>query len=135
MQENIRQDLELTAQHSTNLHSTVYYLKTQDCYKLNNSMLKSNITNLQFILDNKPQYSISFDKQQEKNRFQPAGLPTIWFLGTSVRYGIETQSKAEQRTSQNWKPKPNRKTELPTIRFGFGSVRFGVWFSVKKRPG
>jgi len=29
-------------------------------------MLKSNITNLQFILDNKPQYSISFDKQQEK---------------------------------------------------------------------
>ena len=66
MQENIRQDLELTAQHNTNLHSTVYYLKTQDCYKLNNSMLKSNITNLQFILDNKPQYSISFDKQQEK---------------------------------------------------------------------
>jgi len=51
--------------------STVYYLKTQDCYKLNNSMLKSNITNLQFILDNKPQYSISFDKQHEKkNRFQ-----------------------------------------------------------------
>ena len=74
MQENIRQDLELTAQHSTNLHSTVYYLKTQDCYKLNNSMLKSNITNLQFILDNKPQYSISFDKQQEKNRFQPASI-------------------------------------------------------------
>jgi len=37
-------------------------------------MLKSNITNLQFILDNKPQYSISFDKQQEKNRFQPAGI-------------------------------------------------------------
>ena len=53
MQENIRQDLELTAQHSTNLHSTVYYLKTQDCYKLNNLMLKSNITNLQFIFDNK----------------------------------------------------------------------------------
>ena len=66
MQENIRQDLELTAQHNTNLHNTVYYLKTQDCYKLNNSMLKSNITNLQFILDKKPQYSISFDKQQEK---------------------------------------------------------------------
>jgi len=29
-------------------------------------MLKSNITNLQFILDNKPQYSTSFDKQQKK---------------------------------------------------------------------
>ena len=79
MQENIKQDLELTAQHSTNLHSTIYYLKTQDCYKLNNSMLKSNITNLQFILDNKPQYSINFDKQQEKNRF----------LGISVfRFGM-----------------------------------------------
>ena len=75
-------------------------------------MLKSNITNLQFILDNKPRYSISFDKQQEKNRF----------LGISVRYDIETEAEAEHRTSQNWKPKPNRKTELPTFRFGFGSV-------------
>ena len=75
-------------------------------------MLKSNITNLQFILDNKPQYSISFDKQQEKNRF----------LGISVRYGIETETEPNYRTSQNWKPKPNRKNELPTIRFGFGSV-------------
>ena len=65
------------------------------------SMLKSNITNLQFILDNKPQYSISFDKQQKKNRFQPAGLPTIWFLGFSVWYGIETEAETEHRTSQN----------------------------------
>jgi len=40
------------------------------------------------------------------------------FLGTSVRYDIETEAEAEHRTSQNWKPKPNRKTELPTIRFG-----------------
>ena len=80
-------------------------------------MLKSNITNLQFILDNKPQYSISFDKQQEKK------LGSVRFLGTSVRYGIETE--AEHRTSQNWKPKPNRKTELPTIRFG--SVRCSVF--------
>ena len=64
-------------------------------------MLKSNIINLPFILDNKPQYSISFDKQHEKNRFQPAGLPTIRFLGTSVRYGIETEAEAEHRTSQN----------------------------------
>ena len=110
MQENIRYDLELTAQHSTNLHSTVYYLKTQDCYKLNNSMLKSNITNLQFILDNKPQYSIPFDKQQEKQVSR--------YFGFSVRYGIETETEPKNRTSQNWKPKPNRKTELPTIRFG-----------------
>ena len=75
-------------------------------------MLKSNITNLQFILDNKPQYSISFDKQQEKK------LGSVRFLGTSVRYGIETEPETEHRTSQNWKPKPNRKTELLTIRFG-----------------
>ena len=75
-------------------------------------MLKSNITNLQFILDNKPQYSISFDKQQEKK------LGSVRFLGTSVQYGIETEAEAEHQTSQKWKPKPNRKTELPTIRFG-----------------
>ena len=31
-------------------------------------MLKSNITNLQFILDNKPQYSISFDKTTGKKQ-------------------------------------------------------------------
>ena len=54
-------------------------------------MLKSNITNLQFILDNKPRYSISFHKQQEKNRF----------LGISVRYGIETETEPNYRTSQN----------------------------------
>ena len=42
-------------------------------------MLKSNITNLQFIIDNKPQYSISFDNKQGKNRF----------LGISVfRFGM-----------------------------------------------
>ena len=56
-------------------------------------------------------------------------------FGTSVRYGLETEAEADNRNSRNWKPKPNRKTELPTIRFGFGSVRFGFRFSVKKRPG
>ena len=83
-------------------------------------MLKSNITNLQFILDNKLQYSISFDKQQEKKQVSR-------YFGFSVRYGIETKAEAEHRTSQNWKPKPNRKTELPTFRFGFGSVRCSVF--------
>ena len=78
-------------------------------------MLKSNITNLQFILDNKPQYSISFDKQQGKKQVSR-------YFGFSVRYGIETETEPNYRTSQNWKPKLNRKTELPTIRFGFGSV-------------
>jgi len=40
------------------------------------------------------------------------------FLGTSVCYRVETEAEAEHRTAQNWKPKPNRKTEPPTIRFG-----------------
>ena len=91
-------------------------------------MLKSNITNLQFILDNKPQYSINFDKQQEKKQVSR-------YFGFSVRYDIETETEPKNRTSQNWKPKPNRKTELPTFRLGFGSVRFGVRFLVKKCPG
>ena len=42
------------------------------------------------------------------------------FLGISVRYDVETEAETEHRTSRNWKPKPNRKTELPTFRFGFG---------------
>ena len=55
-------------------------------------MLKSNITNLQFILDNKPQYSISFDKQQEKNQVS-------WYFDFSVRYGIEIETEPNYRTS------------------------------------
>jgi hypothetical protein len=50
------------------------------------------------------------------------------FLGSSVWLQLETEPKAEHRSSQI--RKPNRTTEKPTFRFGFCSVRFVVRFSV-----
>ena len=117
MQENIRHDLELLAQNCTNLHNTVYYLKTQDCYKLNNSMLKSNITNLQFILDNKPQYSISFDKQQEKNRF---GSVSRYF--GSVWHRNRSRSRTPNFTELEIETKQKNRTTDYSVRFRFSSV-------------
>jgi hypothetical protein len=44
-------------------------------------------------------------------------------FGGSVGLGLKTEAETEHRTTQNWKPKPNRKTEKLTFRFG--SARFG----------
>ena len=75
-------------------------------------MLKSNITNLQFILDNKPQYSISFDKQQEK----------YMFLGILVfRFGF------------GFYVIPNRKTEIRETCFFLLFIKTDgvLWFIIK----
>jgi hypothetical protein len=58
----------------------------------------------------------------------------ISFLGGSVQWCPKPEAETDHRTSGNSKPKPKPKTEKPTIRFGFGSVRFGDRFSVKKCP-
>ena len=85
-------------------------------------MLKSNITNLQFILDNKPQYSISFDKQQEK----------YMFLGILVfRFGVAEKPKPNRTTELHRTGNRNR-TEKPNFRlFGSVSIRFGSVFGFR----
>jgi hypothetical protein len=43
-------------------------------------------------------------------------------FGSSVHVGVKTEAKVENRSTQNWKPKTNRKTEKTGI-----SVRFSVF--------
>jgi len=91
-------------------------------------MLKSNITNLQFILDNKPQYSISFDKQQEKKQ-----VPASRTMDYSVpRY---FSSVWHENRTENWTPNFTKlETETETQNywlFGSISVRFDWVFGFR----
>jgi len=57
-------------------------------------------------------------------------MNVVRLLGSTVSFHVQTEHRADNHSSQNLKPKPNRKTEKTTVRFGFGSVRVGSRFSV-----
>jgi hypothetical protein len=48
------------------------------------------------------------------------------YYGVSVLQEVKTDPNTEHQSFSKQKPKPNRKIEKTTIRFGFGSDRFGL---------
>ena len=80
-------------------------------------MLKSNITNLQFILDNKPQYSISFDKQLEKT-----GFSVFRFFGL-VWHRNRNRTELPNFTELETETEPKNRTTDFSVQFRIGSVQ------------